>query len=74
MKKPLFIGARAFIRSSKEGASFVIYAAPTSGEKTSTLSILVQYKDFKDVFQKKNAKILPGHRPYNCAIDLEEEA
>jgi len=72
--KPLFIGARAFVRSSKEGAPFVIYAAPISAEKSSTASIPEQYKDFEDVFQKKNADILPEHRPYDCAINLQEGA
>ena len=74
MKKPLFIGVKAFIKSSKEGAPFVIYAAPTSGEKTSTSSIPDQYRNFEDVFQKKNANIIPEHRPYDCAIELEEGA
>ena len=44
-KKPLFIGARAFVRSSKEITSFVIYATPTREETTSTASISEQYKD-----------------------------
>lgn len=45
----MFIGARAFVRSSKEGAPFVIYAAPISTEKSSTASIPERYKDFEDV-------------------------
>jgi hypothetical protein len=72
--KPLFIGARAFVRSAKEGAPFVIYAAPTSAEKSSTASIPELYKDFEDVFHKKNADMLPEHRPYDCPIDLQEGA
>ena len=72
--KPLFVGARAFVRSSKEGTPFVIYATPTSEEKDSTASIPEQYKDFEDVFQKKNADMLLEHRPYDCAIDLLEGA
>ena len=72
IKKPLFIGARAFMRTSKEGTPFVIYATPISEEKTLATSIPEQYKDFQDVFQKKNADILPEHRPYDCAIDLQE--
>jgi hypothetical protein len=72
--KPLFVGARTFIKSSKEGAPFVIFAAPTSAEKSSSASIPEQYKDFEDVFQKKNADMLPEHRPYDCAIDLQEGA
>ena len=31
-----------------------------------------QYQDFKDVFEKKNADLLPKHRPYDCAIELQE--
>ena len=73
-KKLLFLGARAFLRSSKEDIPFVIYATPTSEEKTSTTGIPEQYKDFEDVFQKKNADMLPEHRPYDCAIDLQEGA
>ena len=71
-KKSLFIGARAFVKSSKEDTPFVIYATPIRGEKTLTSSIPEQYKGFQDVFQKKNADMLPKHRPYNCAIDLQE--
>ena len=48
--KPLFIGAKAFVRSAKEGAPFVIYAAPTNIAKSSTASIPEQYKDFEDMF------------------------
>ena len=70
----MFIGVRAFVRSSKEGAPFVIFATPTSTEKPSTASIPKRYKDFEDVFQKKNADMLPEHRPYDCAIDLQEGA
>jgi hypothetical protein len=31
-----------------------------------------QYKEFKDVFEKKNIDILLEHRPYDCTIGLEE--
>jgi hypothetical protein len=34
----------------------------------------MQYNDFKDVFEKKNADILPEHRPYDCAIKLQDGA
>jgi hypothetical protein len=30
----------------------------------------MQYYNFKDVFEKKNADILLEHRPYDCAIEL----
>ena len=74
IKKSLFIGARTFIRSFKEGTTFVIYATPTRGETIPTASIQEQYKDFQDVFQRKNADMLPEYRPYDCAIDLKDEA
>ena len=43
-----FIGARAFVRSSKEDTPIVIYADPISEKNTSTTNILKQYKDFKE--------------------------
>jgi hypothetical protein len=36
--------------------------------------IPIQYHDFKDVFEKKNADILQEHRPYDCAIELQDGA
>ncbi len=30
------------------------------------------YRDFSDVFEKRNADRLPEHRPYDCPIDLQE--
>ena len=33
-------------------------------------SILSKYREFSDVFDKRNADRLPEHRPYYCPIDL----
>ena len=33
-----------------------------------------QYKSYQDVFEKKNADILPQHWLYDCAIDIEDGA
>ena len=44
----------------KEGTLFVSYAISASEEKIST-SVPEQYKAFEDVFEKKNADILPQH-------------
>ena len=33
-----------------------------------------QYKSYQDVFEKKNADISPQHRPYDCAIGIEDGA
>jgi hypothetical protein len=41
----------------------------TSTEK-GMQEIPMQYHDFKDVFEKKNADILPKYRPYDCTIEL----
>jgi hypothetical protein len=72
--KPLFIGARTFMRATKTGTPFVIYATPTSEETTTSINIPAQYKEFQDVFEKKNANILLEHRLHDCAIDLQDGA
>ena len=41
-----------------------------SNEKSSGLPD--RYKKYQDVFEKKNADMLPQHRPYDCGIDLQE--
>ena len=61
IEKHLIIGARAFVRASKGGTPFVIYANPASEGKISIASLPEQYKAFEDVFQKKNVDILPEH-------------
>jgi hypothetical protein len=45
----------------------------TSTEK-GVQEIPMQYHDFKNAFEKKNANILLEHRPYNCAIKLQDGA
>ena len=70
--KPVFIGAKAFIHEAKEGSVFAIYAAPISEKVKTSSGIPSQYQDYQDVFEKKNADILPEHRPYDCSIDLKE--
>jgi hypothetical protein len=72
--KALFIGARAFIRAAKIGTLFAIYTTLTSRETTTSINVLAQYKEFQDVFEKRNVDILPKHRPYDCAIDLQDGA
>jgi hypothetical protein len=70
----LSIGAKAFIRATKTDNPFAIYATLTSGETITSTNILTQYKEFQDVFEKKNADILPEHRSYDCTIDLQDRA
>jgi hypothetical protein len=35
-------------------------------------SLPLKYKDFSNVFEKKNVDRLPDHRLYDCPIDLED--
>lgn len=70
-KVPLLIGASAFIRVAKENTPFVIYTTPVKEVSHVSNELPEQYKDFLDVFEKKNADTLPEHRPYDCTIDLE---
>jgi hypothetical protein len=65
----LILGVRAFTRE------FVIYAIPMdSSVEKGVQEIPTQYHDFKDVFKKKNADILPEYCPYDCAIELQDGA
>jgi hypothetical protein len=70
--RPLFMGMKAFMYATKKGDAFFIYAFFAIDVKSQQHEILFQYKAYKDVFERKNANILPEHRPYDCTIDLEE--
>jgi len=59
--KPLFIGTRAFMKTARNEMLFVIYATQAQKEATLDTTILEQYKEFQDVFQKKNIDILSEH-------------
>ena len=60
-KSILMIEARAFIKAAKQGATYMIYANSImeSNEKSSGLPD--RSKEYQDVFEKKNADILPQH-------------
>ncbi|MGL5494987.1 MAG: retropepsin-like aspartic protease, partial [Collinsella sp.] len=74
LKKPLLVGARAFMKAAKEGSIFAIYATPISEPSHGTSRLPHQYAAYQDVFEKKNADVLPQHRPYDCAIDTVDSA
>ena len=59
------------MRAAKGGPTFIIYATSIADETRNMSTLLEQYKSYQDVFEKKNADILPHHRPYNCAIDMK---
>ena len=71
-KSILMIRAKAFVKAAKQGATYMIYANSIieSNEKFSGLPD--RYKEYQDVFEKKNVDMLPQHRPYNCGIDVQE--
>ena len=73
--QPLILGARAFAPATKKNVAFAIYATPMdTSTEIGVQEIPMQYHDFKDVFEKKNADILPKHRPYDCAVELQDGA
>lgn len=41
---------------------------------TTSVSIPLEYSSYADVFEEKNADILPEHRPYDIGIDLKPGA
>lgn len=71
---PLMVGARTFMKAAKQGTMFAIYAIPVAESIHRTNSLPIQYEEYQDVFEKKNADMLPQHRPYDCAIELQEGA
>jgi hypothetical protein len=70
--KPLFIGVKTFVHVVRKGDEFFIYALIAIDVKPQQHEIHSQYKDYKDVFKKKNVDIFPKHQPYDCMIDLEK--
>jgi hypothetical protein len=70
--KVLFVGTRTFMQVAKKGKTFLIYVLPTSNVESPHHEIPSQYKEFKDVFEKKNVDTLPEHCPYDYTIDLGE--
>jgi hypothetical protein len=59
--KPLFIGAKAFVKTTTRGYAFFIYALLSPYVEPCPHEIPSQYQEFKDVFEKKNANTLPKH-------------
>jgi hypothetical protein len=72
--KFLFMKAWAFMHAVKKGDAFFIYTLPTTNVGSQQHEIPSQYKNYNDVFEKKNVDILPKHQPYDCTIDLKKSA
>jgi hypothetical protein len=37
-----------------------------------TWTLQIYYKEYQDVFKKKNVDLFPQHHPYDCAIHFQE--
>ena len=70
----LMVGARTFMKATKKGTMFAIYATPISELALKKICLPIRYEGFQDVFEKKNADTLHQHCPYDCAIELQEGA
>jgi hypothetical protein len=64
------VGARAFMGAVKERTMFFIYDTPITESIKGSNALPIHYKEYQDVFEKKNENMLPQHHPYDCAIDL----
>ena len=60
------------MKVAKNGAMFAIYATPAATPVQTTSKLLAQYKEYQDIFEKKNVDMLPQHRSYDCGINLQE--
>jgi hypothetical protein len=66
------VEARVFMQTAKKGTTLAIYATPIAESVKGPETLLTHYKEYQDVFEKKNANLLPQHRPYDCVINLQE--
>jgi hypothetical protein len=61
------------MQAAKKGTTFVIHAIPITESVKGLKALPTHYKEYQDVFEKKNVDLFPQHRLYNCAIDLLED-
>ncbi len=59
--KPLFVGAKHFMKATKKGDAFLIYNFPSPDVEPHPHEIPSKYQEFKDVFEKQYADTLPKH-------------
>jgi len=72
--KHFFVGTKTFMKATIRGDAFLIYALPSLNVEPHPHEICYKYKEFKDVFEKRNVDTLSKPRPYDCSIDLMEGA
>jgi hypothetical protein len=66
------VGARAFMQATKKRTTFAIYATPITESVKRLEALPIRYKEYQDVFEKKNEDLLPQYCLYDYAIDLQE--
>jgi hypothetical protein len=59
--KPLFIGAKNYMKTTKKGDAFLIYVFPSLDGELHPREIPSHYKEFKYVFENKNVNTLSKH-------------
>jgi hypothetical protein len=62
-----------FNKATRKGDAFLIYVFPTLHIELPHHEIPSQYKEFKDMFEKKNTNTLLERHPYDYTIDLEKK-
>jgi hypothetical protein len=67
---PYVVKAKAFLRATKKRTMFVIYDTPITKSINGPQALPIRYKVYQDVFEKKNADMVPQHHLYDCTIDL----
>jgi hypothetical protein len=60
------------MRAAKKKIMFAIYAIPITESVKGLEALPTCYKEYQDVFEKKNADLLPQHCPYDYTIDFQE--
>jgi hypothetical protein len=60
------------MHATKKGNAFLIYLLSMLDVESPCHEAPSQYKEFKDMFDKKNANTSLKHHSYDCTINLEE--
>ncbi len=65
----MLVGVKGFIHTTKQGNVLLIYVLPIIDVKLHQHEILSQYKENKEMFEKKNVDNLWKHEPYDGTIE-----
>lgn len=66
-----FLSAEPFLKEARQNQAYMAFAVPKQENNPAQVSLPKKYVEFADVFDERNANLLPEHRPYDCAIELE---